>query len=249
MKRKLKNKIVRPGLDRPGVFIPRHDRGAAPAAYIPSRWVAFASWKNYGPDPITMFQATWTVPPAPAGNPPSSFFLFNGLQVTDPTEPANPANQIVQPVLQWDGTSGGWSVELWAAGVPGAGGTPQQQKPINAGAVLTGRITNTNVGSYQCDFFIGNPPGAAALATYTFTGLPLMTSCVIVLEAVNVSQSSDYPYGPGDRIPVVFSNIVVQTGAGNVVAPHWVVQAIPTPGIGENCGSPPNGNINIGFRS
>jgi hypothetical protein len=119
-----------------GTLTKRQIKKNLPYASISARWVAFASWKNYGPDPITLFQATWTVPPAPAGSPPSSFFLFNGLQLTDPTEGFNPANKIVQPVLQWDGAQGGWSVALWSAGVPGAGGTQEKKRWLPPGRCL-----------------------------------------------------------------------------------------------------------------
>lgn len=90
-------------------------RGPAPA--LAGGWIAYAGWTNNAPQPLSSFEARWSVPPAPATASGQTIFLFNGIQNS---------TMIYQPVLQWGQSAAGggnnWTVASWY--VDGKGGRP-----------------------------------------------------------------------------------------------------------------------------
>jgi hypothetical protein len=153
-----------------------------------SGWIVDAFWLNATGNPVTSFNTTWRVPPAPATSSGQTVFLFNGI------DPANPSQAILQPVLQWGPSFAGggafWSVASWF--VLGNGQafftTPV---PVNPGDVLVGVMTLTGQGnglfSYQSEF--QGIPGTQ-LPVQNVTEL---VWCNETLEAYNITACSDYP--------------------------------------------------------
>jgi hypothetical protein len=196
------------------IEIPAHriEPGDVPA--FGTGWIADAYWLNTTGNPVTSFETTWTVPPAPSTNNGQTIFLFNGIDPTDPTK------AILQPVLQWGPSYAGggafWSVASWyVLGNGQAFFTPLVR--VNEGDVLVGVMTLTAQGggqfSYQSEF-----RGIAG------TQLPVqnveeLTWCNETLEAYSISACSDYP--ASDLTPM--QSITLHTGNLTPVV-HWTPQ-------------------------
>jgi hypothetical protein len=74
-------------------------------------WQAYVDWTNTTGTPISLMQATWSVPPPPANVANQTIFLFPGME--------NIAGDvgILQPVLQWGvshiGGGAYWTAASW----------------------------------------------------------------------------------------------------------------------------------------
>jgi len=192
VKRREGGKPLMPG----NVHVP--DNKVAP---LGSGWISFADWTNNSGYPLTLFVATWFVPPAPLTNSNQTIFLFNGIQNS---------TMIYQPVLQWGFSAAGggpyWSVASWY--VDGQGGvalhSPLTQ--VYPGQKLVGIMALTSQNgplfSYECQF-LGIPN--SLLSIYNVEQL---TWLIITLEAYGVTKVSDYP----NTIDTPFTGIAVQTG-------------------------------------
>ena len=151
-------------------------------------WIADAFWQNFTGNPITSFETTWRVPPAPTTNSGQTIYLFSGI------DPSDPRQAILQPVLQCGTSNAGggafWSVASWY--VLGNGQafftTPV---PVNPGAEVVGVMTLTGrtneLFNYQSEF--QGIPG---------TELPVenvseLVWCNETLEAYRITACSDYP--------------------------------------------------------
>ncbi|KAJ7277941.1 hypothetical protein C8J57DRAFT_1222716 [Mycena rebaudengoi] len=119
--------------------------------------------------PISFFQSTWPVPPAPATQRGQSIILFKDLENAA-------ANVVISSVLQYGVTAGGggafWGVSHWyqaAAGIL----TFVQPIPVNPGTVLTNVISLTANNNPNFNY--------------------QLTRVTIGLEAHGVVAKSDYP--------------------------------------------------------
>jgi hypothetical protein len=166
-----------------------------------SGWITYADWTNNTGNPVSLFVATWYVPPAPTTTSGQTIFLFNGIQNS---------TMIYQPVLQWGPSAAGggnyWSVASWYA--DGQGG-PAYHSPLTAvspGQKLIGIMAlmsqSGSLFSYECQF-LGIPN--SLLSIYN---VPQLTWLAITLEAYGITKKTDYP----NTVDTPFTNIVVQTG-------------------------------------
>ena len=174
-----------------GPLFPRSIRQpASVAGMLGAGWIAYAEWRNDSGSPVSLFRATWTVPPAPLTQSGQSVMYFNGIQSD---------TYILQPVLQWGETALGggnyWAVASWLAARPHvvAHRSPQLV-PVQTGQVLEGVISlvdGTSPGpySYNCQF-VGL--GGTSLDVQ---GIDELTVCVATLEAYQITAGSDYPGG------------------------------------------------------
>jgi len=223
------------------VDVPEHRIQPGEVPGFGSGWIAYAYWLNTTGKPVTGFQTTWNVPPAPATDNGQTIFLFNGIDPTDPTK------AILQPVLQWGPSHAGggsyWSVASWyVLGNGQAFYTPPV--PVNEGDVLVGLMTLTAQGgglfSYQSEF-----QGIAG------TQLPVqnvaeLTWCNETLEAYNITACSDYP--ATDVTPM--QSISLSTG-NSTPDVHWTPQD-PVTDCGQHALVPINsgagGEVDLYYR-
>ncbi|MGA3198200.1 MAG: hypothetical protein ABSD89_02215 [Halobacteriota archaeon] len=165
-----------------------------------SGWIEYAFWNNNTGTPVSHFEVTLTVPPAPSAQEGQTIFLFNGIQNS---------TMIYQPALQWGVSAAGggkyWSVASWYAGRQGQAfySTPV---PVNPGDVLAGliRITTRNptgTFDYLCQF------SGIANADLPVQNVPELTWCCVTLEAYGLTSCLQYP-----KVCTVFQGINVQTG-------------------------------------
>jgi hypothetical protein len=179
-----------------------------------SGWIADAFWMNTTGSPVTSFQTTWTVPPAPATDHGQTIFLFNGI------DPSDPSQAILQPVLQWGPSHAGggsyWTIASWYVTSSGdAFFTPLVN--VNPGDTLVGVMTLTAQGgglfSYQ-----------SAFQGISGTVLPVenvaeLVWCNETLEAYGITTCSDYPATD----LTAMDSIEIQTGS-TTPAVHWTPQ-------------------------
>ncbi|KAJ6478902.1 hypothetical protein C8R45DRAFT_1156211 [Mycena sanguinolenta] len=183
-----------------------------------SGWIAYASYFNNGA-PIGSFQATWSVPPAPANFDGQTLFLFNSI------EPGT-FDAIMQPVLQYGGSAAGgseyWAVANWYLyGDNTYYTTPVQVSP---GQQLVGEVglvgTDGNSYDYISAFTNLNVP------SLTVDGGEQLQWATITLETYSTTSSSDYPTGS-----TVFSGINLELTSGEFPSINWDVQSDPADGI------------------
>ena len=205
-------------------------------------WIATSFWNNGTGKPITRFQTTWKVPPAPTTSSGQLIYLFNGITRFS----SNSA--ILQPVLQW-GTSpdgGGlfWAIASWYVHTTGqAFYTPLVK--VNPGDTVIGVMTLTNQAAGKFDY-AGEFQGVAG------TKLPVQNIeellwCSETLEAYGITKCTDYP----NVDFTAFRAISIQTGT---VTPAiaWGIENTVT-----DCGqhavvvsnSATNGEVDIYYRT
>jgi len=63
------------------VDVPEHRIQPGEVPGFGSGWIAYAYWLNTTGKPVTGFQTTWNVPPAPATDNGQTIFLFNGIML------------------------------------------------------------------------------------------------------------------------------------------------------------------------
>jgi len=175
-----------------------------------SGWITFGDWTNNSGHPVSLFVATWYVPPPPITHSGQTVFLFNGIQNS---------TMIYQPVLQWGVSAAGggphWSVASWYA--DGAGGVAHHSPltPVHPGQKLVGVMALMNhVGnhfSYQCQF-VGIPQ-----SILTIHNVQQLTWLAITLEAYGITKKTDYP----NAVDTPFQGIVVQTTDRRPPHPKW----------------------------
>jgi hypothetical protein len=178
------------------VVVPKDQR-----APLGSGWITYADWTNNTGNPLSLYVATWYVPPAPTTNDGQTVFLFNGIQNS---------TMIYQPVLQWGPSAAGggayWAVASWYADGQGGIALHSGLTPVSPGQKLIGVMALTGQSgtlfSYQCQF-IGIPNSILPI-----TNVQQLTWLVITLEAYGITQKSDYP----NVTDTTFTNIIVQTG-------------------------------------
>ncbi|MEP7141431.1 MAG: hypothetical protein ABI707_01115 [Ferruginibacter sp.] len=170
-------------------------------------WIVYTDWTNKTGTPVSSFETTWVVPPAPATNA-ALIYIFNGIQNS---------TMIYQPVLQWgnNGESGGhyWQVASWYADGKDGDAHHSSYIPVSPGDILVGIITLTAQNgtnfNYNCEF------RGIANSGFAIQNVEELTWCIETLEAYNVNQASDYPVRK-----IVMSNINLQTG-NTSVAVNW----------------------------
>ena len=206
-----------------------------------SGWIVYSGWSNNSGHPLSSFQTTWVVPPAPATSNGQTIFLFNGIQNS---------TMIYQPVLQWGPSAAGggayWAVASWYADGQSGQSFHSQLVRVNTGDTLVGIMTLSSQSptggfNYNCQF-----QGIA------HTGLPIqnvqeLTWCNETLEAYGITRCSDYPNTGNTR----FTSIAIQCDS---VTPtiNWSVNNAAT-----NCGqhveiisnSATAGEVEIWFRA
>ena len=166
-----------------------------------SGWIAYASWYNTGSSPISYFDTTWTVPPAPVTYNGQLVYLFNSI------EPAS-GTAILQPVLQYGVSPAGggayWSVANWY--VYGNNAYHTSLVNVAVGQALDGIIalTSTSASGYN---YVSLFNGIGDV-------LPLNNSAQLVwatetLEAYGITTGTDYPSGS-----TLFYNINLYTTSG-----------------------------------
>ncbi len=167
-------------------------------------WVSYAETQNTSGNPITRFETTWTVPPAPKTTSGQLIYLFNGLQDL-------PVTHILQPVLQWGSSlspdSGNfWAVASWWVGQQTDQFFTTELVRVNVGDVLVGRMTmnsSTQHGYAYTSEFVGIHG-----SKLTAENLPELTDCTETLEAYGITSDADYPDSPYTG----FTKISLQTG-------------------------------------
>jgi hypothetical protein len=164
------------------------DNQIGPSGF-PSGYVTYAQFLQSPTNPITYFATSWTVPPAPTTNDQQTVFLWNGLW--------DGVNDVVQPVLQWgittaDGQGGGpnWYIACWYAAQPYFyHGT---FIPVNTGVNLQGIVGGGSSGNNTFSY-------SAKFSNYSnsinISGVSQLSYTIEALEAVNISKTSDFPYG------------------------------------------------------
>ncbi|KAK6981634.1 hypothetical protein R3P38DRAFT_3113850 [Favolaschia claudopus] len=202
-----------------------------------SGWVAYASWLNPGPSPISSFTTTWTVPPVPATDNGQTIFLFNSIQ-------PNATAAILQPVLQYGPSAAGggsfWAVANWYVNYPNTFfTTPVRTSP---GATLNGIITLTSSSAswfnYNSQFT--NIPGTSL----NISGAAELTWATETLEVYGVTAKSDYPAGS-----TVFSGINLELADGETPSVSWVKQDDIADGVSTTIDTDgaTNGRITINY--
>jgi hypothetical protein len=166
-----------------------------------SGWITYADWTNNAGYPLTMFSATWRVPPPPSTDSGQTIFLFNGVQNS---------TMIYQPVLQWGFSAAGggnyWSVGSWYVDGQGGMALHSTLTPVGSGQLLIGVMylvdSSGSLFSYGCEF-LGIPNSQLPISN-----VEQLTWLIITLEAYGVTNVTDYPNIPDTP----FTGIVVQTG-------------------------------------
>ncbi|KAJ7094122.1 hypothetical protein C8R44DRAFT_890488 [Mycena epipterygia] len=151
-------------------------------------WVAFASWNNKNPSPISSFNTTWTVPPAPATENGQVIFLFNSIE-------PSAEDAILQPVLQWGRSAAGggnyWSIESWCMYPRQKFYTPLEQ--VEVGQTLIGSISlvGQNGSNYTYNSQFDNRAGT----WLTVNSTAQLTWATETPEVYGVTNASDFPAG------------------------------------------------------
>ncbi|KAJ7277937.1 hypothetical protein C8J57DRAFT_1222712 [Mycena rebaudengoi] len=153
------------------------ERSASPGSHLTPSYIAalralagdslkirleVATWLNTATLPISFFQSTWPVPPAPARR---SIILFKDLENAA-------ANVVISSVLQYGVTDAGggvfWGVSHWyqaAAGIL----TFVQPIPVNPSAVLTNVISLSANNNPNFNYQVGGSSG------FTVFNIPQLT--------------------------------------------------------------------------
>ena len=212
-----------------------------------SGWVAWTQFNNTASNPINYFSSTWSVP----GNPTTTsddqlFYIWDGLEPYDVLN-NNPANLVIQPVLQWGyngkfGSNASWSVSNWFVW-NGGGAYTSPQLNVPQGTSLTGLITynGETSGSYQYTSTFTQYPNTSMNVTMgdtynsgTIPSVPLCNWAYEVLEdRGNNDQSTDYP----SQLSVNMTQISLQTGPPGTYTPAtltWTPEIGPTAFFGEH---------------
>lgn len=152
-------------------------------------WIINTEWTNSSNPPVSVFSASWIVPPEPATKNGQTIFLFDGIQQN------NNGPYILQPVLQWGPSAAGggayWSIASWY--VDGQGGTALHSKliPVNSGEYLHGNMSlvrsTNNQFDYYCSFY-GYPD-----ANLFVNNIDELHWANITLECYNFKAFTDYP--------------------------------------------------------
>lgn len=195
------------------------------------------TWAEYGVTngPISTFSTNWIVPTAPPSNDGQIIYIWNGLEPYR-VEDNNPANLVIQPVLQWgsNGTFGGqyWSTSNWCVWSTGAAYTSPNTN-VSPGTNLQGLITYNGSkadGSYNyiSQFVNLGFQLSVTEGSYSNTSnpIPFIASpnwAYEVLEAANIYNTNDYPY----QQPLIkMTNINMQT-YGNYLPVNWMPEINP----------------------
>ncbi|KAJ7668201.1 hypothetical protein B0H17DRAFT_1088145 [Mycena rosella] len=195
------------------------------AAPVESNWVTYATWANNGSSPISLFQTTWTVPPAPTTWNGQTIFLFNAM--------ASPAgDEMVFTALQYGPSAAGggefWSVSFWLfteRSIPSSAfGTPAIG--VAEGIELFGSIEFQEGGfpDFTYNVAFHNVPGEPLTLIST---LKQLTTVHEALAAVAVTKPSEYPAGP-----IVFSDITIEVIDGTAAPVSWSVVNTDDPADG-----------------
>ncbi|KAJ7205303.1 hypothetical protein GGX14DRAFT_569053 [Mycena pura] len=160
------------------------------AAPVESNWVTYATWVNNGSSPISLFQTTWTVPPAPTTWNGQTIFLFNAM--------ASPSgDEMVFTALQYGPSAVGggefWSVSFWSffeGAIPSSAfGSPAIE--VAEGMELFGTI-EFQEGGFP-DFFYNVAFGVPGEPFTSIDVLEQLTTVHEALAAVAVTEASEYP--------------------------------------------------------
>jgi hypothetical protein len=171
--------------------------------------------------PMAFLSAEWTVP----DDPPHSLadqtvYLFPGFQ-------DSPSSRILQPVLAWNGNSGGgkkWVVYSWNCCVAG---NPVQSPPVDAssGARVRGTMqgTNCNATTGVCPNWSITTETEQGPGQWVGSTLDTTVSTAMVqalggaLEVYAVDTCRQLPGGPG----TTFSSLTLQFVGGAPVPAAW----------------------------
>ncbi|KAK6966617.1 hypothetical protein R3P38DRAFT_3414148 [Favolaschia claudopus] len=203
-----------------------------------SGWVAYASWLNRGPSPISSFTTTWT-----------TIFLFNAIQ-------PNASSTILQPVLQYGPSAAGggsfWAVASWYVNYPNTFfTTPVRTSP---GATLNGIITLTSSSNSSSSNLTSNSSSSTFSYNSQFTNIPgtslnisgaaELTWATETLEVYGVTAKSDYPAGS-----TVFSGINLELADGNTPNISWVKEDDTADGVSAtvNTDGATNARITVNY--
>ena len=208
---------------------PSHDL----VAFFPN-WIAFATWDTGGGE-IDSMTVSFTVPTAPADDSGQIIFLFGGLQDANRT-------QIVQPVLQWCGSTedgvAGWSIGGWFANSNGQSAVTRLT-PVQPGAQLTGFVRYRGRDDTGYIYDVGF--GGAAETNRTLNGITaLLTEAAIALESYGAGGDADYPQSATTR----FSHIALG-GQGGHLDPAWIS---PPAAGNQRCAIIDASTIDISYR-
>jgi len=163
-------------------------------------WIAYAYWYNEGADPIEVYEATWSVPPAPPSWIDQTLFYFNSI------EPAS-GDAILQPVLQYGpSTAGGgeyWSIATWY--LVGSDVYFTDLVEVSPGTSLLGFVELDEIDGDDY-IYISAFNGQDGLEVETDEVLLWAT---ITLEVYNVNDLTDFP-----QEDTTFSSIYLETTGG-----------------------------------
>ena len=195
------------------------DFPAMESAVVPftdNGWITDANWLNTTRSPVSSFETTWTIPPAPTSYNGQTLFQFNSIE-------PNSGTAILQPVLQYGPSAAGggkyWAVASWY--VTGNQAYYSSLVQVTAGKSLTGVIkyvgrTNKKF-DYTCQF-----TGISA-TNYSVNQIAQLTWCTETLEVYGVSACSEFPNTAYSQM----SGINVRTKAGTPSV-NWGISNIST---------------------
>jgi hypothetical protein len=152
--------------------------------FLGEGWIVYAYFIETAANVIASMTTSWIVPAAPTARDHQTIYLFNGLQ--DST-----AKHILQPVLQWDASSGvNWAVTSMFTDTSGhVHHTPFVN--VSPGDVLTGvmRMTGRNGSQFNYSSEFAGIPGTLL----NVTGANQLVMPVVTLECYSISSCADYP--------------------------------------------------------
>ncbi|MBV8277939.1 MAG: hypothetical protein JO170_22120, partial [Verrucomicrobia bacterium] len=166
-------------------------------------WITYASWLNRTGKPVSSFNTTWTVPPAPSSYDGQTLFQFNSIE-------PNSGTAILQPVLQYGPSAAGggefWAVASWY--VTGNNAYYSSLVTVSPSETLTGVIKlSSHVGTkynYTCAF-----TGISG-TNFSIKNIAQLTWCTETLEVYGVDLCSEFPNTAFSQM----SRINVRTKAG-----------------------------------
>jgi len=187
-----------------------------------SEWDAYAEWENNTGCPVSLFSATWTVPPHPKKINSQTIYLFIGIQDRQ-------KGVILQPVLQWGRSCYGGEPNSWSVASYYVEKKNKRIKDVSQfvevqpGDELVGVITRID-NSYPYHY-------TSEFRGIQGTSLPIKSTrafpwCEVTLETHNLTYCTEYP----DTTFTSFSEIKIKTDNMNPTL-NWRKEVVV-----NNCG-------------
>jgi hypothetical protein len=215
---------------------PRPEASQARVPFTDNGWATFAWWFNQTNSPVSYFDTTWLVPPAPKTYNGQTLFQFNSIEPGDGTS-------ILQPVLQYGPSAAGggeyWAVASWF--VIGDNAYVTSLVEVYPKESLTGIIQQItrkrSLFSYSSQIF------GISGTELIVRNIPELIWCTETLEVYGVDECTEFPNTAYSQM----YDINVQLKRGTAPLAWSVTNAQTSCGVqtGVIVNGPSNGVVNI----